>query len=220
MPQALQALNNAQYRDALSAGSATYPDWWGKNGGRLVALESGIGTRVKLNAFYPLLLDTTTRCDYWPQERDFGFDPTTLSWRLWIYGAYHEVTPKHCSLAQSFGDFLFYAVRGSTQPVPVVDFGELVGSSPASEVAKDSVTVYVTREMTQKMNIGFFYLGVVVVDGVNNLDGLFLPPNTTPADVVRSRPRLPPLWFYVQDASRNYHGRFEDIAKGRGALCP
>lgn len=220
MLQARPPRNNLEYRDAISAGAAVYPDWWGKNGGRLVPLESGIGTRIKLTAFYPLLLDTETRCDYWKQELDAGFKPSSFSWRLWIYGAYHAVTPRHCSAAQDFADFLFYSIRGFSRPVPTVDFGSLVGSEAAAEITDSTVTVYVTREMTQKMHIGFFYLGVVVVDGSNNLDGLFLPPEVTPADVVRSRPRLPPLWFFLQDASRTHHGGFENIPSGRGALCP
>lgn len=220
MLQARPPLNNAEYRDSLSSGSATYPDWWGKNGGRLVPLESGIGTRVKLTAFYPLKLDPETTCDYWPQERDLTFDPSVFSWRLWVYGAYHEVTPRHCTEVQSFADFLFYAARGSSTPMPQVNFGSLVDSYPASEVTKDSVTVYIRRELTQKMNIGFFYLGVVVVEGSSGVGDISLPAGMSPADVVRSRPRIPPLWLFLQDASRNYHSRFENIPSGRGALCP
>lgn len=219
MSRAQQPLNNAEYRDALSAGSAVYPDWWGINGGRLVPLESGVGTRIRLNAFYPLLLDTTNRCDYWKQNRDFDFDPTAFSWSLWVYGAYHEVTPQHCTQAQDFGEFLFYAVRGSSQPIPAIEFGNFIGNAPADEVTKEYASLYVTRELTQKMDIGLFYLGVVVVDGATS-DGLALPPGATPADVVRSRPRLPPLWLFLQDSSREAHGNFENIPKGRGALCP
>lgn len=218
MPQ--PPLSNLEYRDSLSAGSVVYPDWWGKNGGRLIPLESGTGTRIKLTAFYPLELDNDTHCDYWKQAQDTGFMPSSFSWRLWVYGAYHAVTPKHCSAAQDFADFMFYAARGFSAPIPTVEIGELIGSSEAVEVTDSTVTVYVTREMTQKMNVGFFYLGAVVVDGSNNLDGLFLPPEITPADVVRSRPRLPAMWMFLQDASRVHHGNFENIPSGRGALCP
>ena len=224
MPQALRAplqpLNNTEYRNAVSAGAAVYPTWWGANGGRLVPLESGTGTRIKLTAFYPLERDMSSECDYVKGARDDAFDPTAFSWRLWVYGGYHKVTPRHCSEAQDFQRFLFYAARGGSAPFPIVNFGELIGDAPAVDVTKDSVTVYVTRELVQQMNIGMFYLGIVVVDGSVGVSGVELPPGITPAEVVRSRPSLPPMWMFLQDASRHFHGRFEDIPKGRGIPCP
>ncbi len=224
MPQALRAplqpLNNTEYRNAVSAGSVAYPTWWGANGGRLIPLESGTGTRIQLTAFYNLTRALSLGCDYVKGTRDRAFDPTAFSWRMWLYGGYYKVTPLHCSKARDFQDFLFYATHNGAEPLPVVDFGELVGSAPAINVSKDSVTVYVTRELTQQMNIGMFYLGVVVMESDKYGNAITLPPGMTPAEAVRSRPRLPPMWMFLQDASRHFHGRFEDIPKGRGIPCP
>lgn len=206
-------LTNDQYGDKYGEGNLLFPTWWLQSGGRLVPLESGIGARVHLQDFRPMY---PWGCDYFPHDYLADFDPTAFKWRFWVYGHYNKAVDTDCYdlFEYKLNQFLFYAHLEGLEPTPGIE-DTLIGTN-IPEITADRVSVYVTREMTQRMNIGMFYLGVVVVDDINDPG----TPDLTPAQKIAGRPKLPPLWLFMQDSERNFHGRFEDIPGRRKTLCP
>ncbi len=114
-------------------------------------------------------------------------------------------------------EWLFYAAAPGVQPQPFIRNIEIISSEPITEFKENKVCAYYKREITQRMRIGMFYLGVVVVEGTGDTEETI---GMTPAERASAIPKLPPMWAFVQDSQRNFHGRFEDIPLKRRTLCP
>ena len=213
----LQPLNNRTYHDIYGGPTGQFPNWWETAGGRLVPLESGIGTRVWLKDFSHLTRDALEPCRFWKIDPPLAsFDVTALSWRFWIYGPFSEVVSIPCG-DMDISEWLFYSVAPGVQPQPFIRDIEIISSEPVTEFKDNKVCAYYTREITQRMCIGMFYLGVVVVEGTGNAGEAL---GMTPAERAAAILKLPPMWAFVQDSQRNFHGRFEDIPLKRRTLCP
>lgn len=211
-------LNNKAYSDRYSQLSAKYPYWWREAGGRLIPLESGIGTRIWLSNFTSLYRDGLELCRYYKHEEPLtGFDPQQFLWRFWVVGPFRAVQEVACR-EMEISEWLFYSVAEGVEPLPVFPDAEIIASDPMTEFKNGQVCAYFTREITQKMRIGMFYLGIPVVEGTVNEGGT--PESVTPAERVAQRPKLPPLWAFVQDTQRTFHSRFEDIPLRKQTLCP
>lgn len=207
-------LNNKDYFDHYGQATLKYPNWWHTHGGQLIPLESGIGTRVWLTNFTPLIRDLLERCLFHKDDEPLAdFDPSRYSWHYWVYGPFGSVDPVACK-EMEINEWLFYSIATGALPLPVIREADPIGDRVINEFREGAACAYITREITQKMVIGMFYLLVVVVNGVAGQDTM------TPLDMISKRPKLPATWLIVQDTQRNFHSRHEDIQTQRRTLCP
>lgn len=211
-------LNNRAYSDKYGQQTSEYPHWWREAGGRLIPLESGIGTRVWLHDFTELYRDGLEPCRFYKREEPLeGFDPAQFLWRFWVVGPFGSVEERPCR-EMEIEEWLFYSIAEGIEPLPVFPDAGIISSEPMTEFRDGKICAYFTREITQRMRIGMFYLGVPVVEGT--IGGDDTPESITPAQRVSQRPKLPPMWAFVQDTQRTFHSRFEDIPTRKRSLCP
>lgn len=205
--------STADYISSIDPLDIDFPSWWITNGAKLIQLESGVGTRIWLGNFMDLTQPVPGSCD-WVIDADAEIDVHEFDWYFWLYGEYKAPISKDCRLSSN-PSWLFYSIQEDQDPLPWITRNHIITQFQLTDFRNNEVCLYLTREITQKMWLGFFYLGIVtMLPNAKSIE------KYTPTEILKLRTKIPPLWFYMGDTQSNFHAAHHNVPLGKGALCP
>jgi len=190
------------YRKSLAEQTLVIPEYltWDESNFSLIHIEASLGVRVHLSSWCDFVKnDSEPMCQRHTTET-LSFDLTTFDWFLHIYGPWTEITMDVCTATS---EFLFseYFVDSVSPPIPAQRLTKIT----AEVVTENSITFYIEKKHTEKINIGFYYIGAVTA---RSIDGAY----------TSKIPKQPPLWFYAQDSYKTYFRDWYKVPNGEG-IC-